>query len=321
MNALLGLVDAVMDRSLVLGYTRIGYRLRRNWWPADPVPGALTGKAVLITGGTSGIGKAAARRCAELGATVHLVGRDAERGQQAVDELERAVPTGKFVLEHCDLGSSAAVRAFADDFGHRVPALHALVHNAGTMAPERTETAEGHEVTLATHVLGPFLLTSLLRPTLRDAPAPRIVFMSSGGMYGQPLRDDDPEYRDGDYSGPGAYARTKRMQVVLAEMWADEVVRDGIAVHSMHPGWVDTPGVRKYLPRFRALTRLVIRTPAEGADTMVWLVATDAAQEHPGQFWHDRAPRPTHYLRRTRENAGQRARLWKFCSDAVGHAP
>ena len=321
MSALVSVVDTVLDRSIVPGYTRIGYGLRRAWWPADPEPGSLAGWSVLITGGTSGIGQAGARRCAELGATVHVAGRSPERGEEAVAQLRRAVPAGEFVFERCDVGSLAGVREFADDFCGRVSALHALVHNAGTMPPERTETPEGHEVTLATHVLGPFLLTGLLRSVLSAAAAPRVVFMSSGGMYGQPLRDDDPEYRHGDYSGTTAYARTKRMQVVLASMWAGELVSDGIAVHSMHPGWVDTPGVRTNLPTFRALTRPIIRTPAEGADTMVWLVASDAAQEHPGQFWHDRAPRPTHYLGRTREEPGQRSHLWSFCSDAVGYAP
>ena len=94
--------------------------------------------------------------------------------------------------------------------------------------------------------------------------------MSSGGMYAQRLTDD-VEFRDDSYSGTAAYARTKRMQVVLAHMWAYRLADAGVAVHAMHPGWVDTPGVRTYLSTFRALTRPVIRTADQGADTLVWL--------------------------------------------------
>ena len=90
-----------------------------------------------------------------------------------------------------------------------------LVHNAGVMPPERQETADGHEVALATHVLGPLLLTELLRPVLRGRERSRVVLVSSGGMYAQKLPAHDPEYLNGSYSGTTAYARTKRMQVAL----------------------------------------------------------------------------------------------------------
>lgn len=102
-----------------------------------------------------------------------------------------------------------------------------------------------------------------------------------------------------------------------AEQLADELASDGIAVHSMHPGWVDTPGVRTFLPKFRTVTRPVIRTPEEGADTLVWLIAGDAATQQAGKFWHDRATRPTHYSNRTRESGLQRRRFRDFCRQAT----
>ena len=82
-------------------------------------------------------------------------------------------------------------------------------------------------------------------------------------MYAQRLTDD-LEFRRDSYSGTAAYARTKRMQVILAQLWADRLAETGIAAHAMHPGWVDTPGVRTYLPIFRTLTRPIIRPPAQG---------------------------------------------------------
>ena len=116
--------------------------------------------------------------------------------------------------------------------------------------------------------------------------------MSSGGMYTTPLSADDLESLDGEYDGVRVYARTKRMQVVLAAQWARRLEGTGIRVESTHPGWVETPGVAEALPTFRRLTKPLLRDVADGADTAVWLVATrpESGGEH---FWHDRAQRPT----------------------------
>ena len=218
---------------------------------------------VLITGATSGIGRAAAARCAALGATVHLLGHNTARATEALQWLAAQVPAGRFELELCDLQSLADVRRFADDFATQHDSLDALAHNAGVYSEHRQETPEGHERTYGVHVLAPHLLNHALAPLLSRAPAPRVVVMSSGGMYAQRLTDD-VEFRDDSYSGTAAYARTKRMQVVLAHMWAYRLADAGVAVHAMHPGWVDTPGVRTYLSTFRALTRPVIRTRGAG---------------------------------------------------------
>lgn len=308
------LLDRALDVTVVPGYSRIGYVVRRRHW--DPLPDrALDGRAVLLTGGTSGLGLAAAEACARLGATVHLLGRDRGRGDEAARGIRERVPNAEIVVEECDLGSQKAVAAFAEDFAARVPRLDGLVHNAGLMVQERTETAEGHELTLSVHVLGPHLLTALLLPTL--TPGSRVVFVSSGGMYAQPLPVTDPEFHTGTYSGTTAYARAKRMQVVLAEEWAERLADSGVGVHAMHPGWADTPGVRTHLPRFRMLTRPLLRSSEEGADTVVWLLAEPVLDPSTGGFWMDREVRPTHFLGRHQESATDRQRFWAFCRDAV----
>ena len=112
------------------------------------------------------------------------------------------------------------------------------------------------------------------------------------------------------YKGSVAYARTKRAQVVLTEMWAERFAARGIVAHSMHPGWADTPGVSHSLPTFAKLTAPILRTPEQGADTIVWLAADPEPAGVTGLFWHDRAPRPTHRLRSTTERPGERERLW-----------
>jgi NAD(P)-dependent dehydrogenase (short-subunit alcohol dehydrogenase family) len=309
-----GVVDRLLDRTVLPGYSRIGYHLRRRGW--SPIAErALEGRRILVTGGKSGLGLATVEACARLGATVHLLGRDRQRGESAARGVRRRVPNAEVVVEECDLGSLPAVADFAAGFAARVPALDGLVHNAGVMTEQRTETHEGHELTLTVHVLGPHLLTSVLRPTLTAGA--RVVFVASGGMYAEALAVDDPEYREGDFSGVTAYARAKRMQVVLAERWAEELADTGVGVHVMHPGWADTPGVRSSLPRFRRLTRPILRTPEEGADTIVWLLAEPALDPATGGFWMDRAPRPTHFLGRHQESASDRERFWEYAGRAV----
>jgi NAD(P)-dependent dehydrogenase (short-subunit alcohol dehydrogenase family) len=198
--------------------------------------------------------------------------------------------------------------------------LDVLVNNAGVMAGERALSADGIELTFATNVLGPFLLTSLLAPLLAESAPARIINVSSGGMYAQRIDVDDLQTARQHYDGPRVYARTKREEVILTELWAERLRGDGIVVHAMHPGWAETPGVESSLPRFHKLTRRVLRTPQEGADTIVWLACAQEPGRSTGSFWHDRRRRPTHVLPWTREREGDRERLWEECERLSGRS-
>lgn len=303
-------VDTALDRTVAPGYSRIGLAVRRRLpgWPADPPGDALAGRHVLVTGATSGLGTATARGLADLGAHVHLVVRDPgkARGWGA-----------RATVWQCDVSDLDDVRRFAEGLLASGVRLHGAVHNAGVMPPRRTESPQGHELTMALHVLGPVLMTELLLPACE--PGARVVLVTSGGMYGQALRDDDPEYRTGDYSPAQAYARSKRAQVELLAPLQERWGGRGIGVHATHPGWADTPGVQESLPRFRTLTRPILRDAEGGADTTVWLVATSPAPAPEGAgLWHDRRRRPTSLLRRTRTTDEQRERFWAWTRGAAG---
>jgi dehydrogenase/reductase SDR family member 12 len=312
------LLDSALDRSL-LGYGNVGYLLRSRGWPdRDPPPGALKGKTAIVTGARTGLGKATTIGLVALGARVHMIVRGRDAGEAARADILAQAPGAEILVEECDLSRLGSVRAFAERFHGP---LHLLVHNAGVMPERRQLTDEGNELTLATHVLGPHLLTGLLAPTLAAAAPSRVIWVSSGGMYAQALQVDDLQSEHDSYRAAIVYARTKRMQVVLAEEWARRLEPDGVVVHAMHPGWVDTPGIARGLPTFRTITRPLLRTPQQGADTVVWLAAAERPAHCTGRFWHDRAPRPTHYLARTRETPAERQALWDACRQLTGMPP
>jgi NAD(P)-dependent dehydrogenase (short-subunit alcohol dehydrogenase family) len=132
-------------------------------------------------------------------------------------------------------------------------------------------------------------------------------------MYTRRLQLADPQWQERSYDGVLAYAETKRAQVVLAELWAEVLDGTTVRAHSMHPGWADTPSVASSLPLFRRITRAILRTPAEGADTVVWLAASPRARETNGRFYFDRVPRRTHWLPGTRESQADRRAFWELC--------
>jgi len=311
------LLDDVLDRTVVAGFTSLGYRIRSRGWSASALP-RMDGKVVLVTGASSGLGLAAAEGFARLGATVWLVVRSRERGEQARLRIAERCGNDDLHVGLCDLSELESVRQFAEHFRDQASRLDVLVNNAGVMTEAREVSADGIELTFATNVVGPFLLTNLLMPLLEKSAPARIINVSSGGMYTQKLRVDDLQSELGEFDGPKAYARTKRAEVILTEIWAEQLAGTGVVVHSMHPGWADTPGVRSSLPRFYAVTRPLLRTPAQGADTIVWLGAATEPGLSSGRLWHDRRPRSTNWLPSTRETRQERERLLAECARLSG---
>jgi len=307
------LIDKAMDTAIVPGFSNIGYRIRKRSW--EPITESLSGRTVVVTGATSGLGKAAATELVRLGADMILVGRNPDKTEAVHGEIAAATGSDRVRHELADLSLMSDVRDLADRLLANEPEIHVLVNNAGTLFPERSVTAEGIDSTLATNLLGHFLLTNLLIPRMVESAPARIINVSSGGMYGQRISIPNLQNDRGEYKGSAAYARTKRGQVILTEMWADQLADRGVTVNAMHPGWADTPGVVGALPTFHKITKPFLRRPDEGADTIVWLAAGAEAAGQTGRFWHDRRPRSTHRSKRTVESPGDRAARWQALVD------
>lgn len=300
---------------MIGSFDRLGFARHRRSFVAADLDVDLAGKNCLVTGGNAGLGRATAEALARRGAQLWLLCRDAERGAVARAELRQRTGVSQIELEVIDVSDLVSIRQFATRWGER--RIDILVHNAGVLPATRQLTAAGLELTLATHVIGPHLLTSLLQPALAAAPSSRVIFVSSGGMYTQRLSLQDLDWKSRAYDGVTAYAQTKRMQVVLAARWAEQLGHHGGVAYSMHPGWADTQSVRTSLPRFHKWLGPLLRSSEEGADTIVWLAVKRPNPEPNGAFFFDRKQRSTHYLPGTRESIAEVNALWALCQRHV----
>ena len=304
------LPDALLDRTVIASYTNLGFALRSPRWDESDLA-AMDGKVVLVTGATSGLGEAAASGFARLGASVWLVARSRERGEDARTRIAEQTGSDDVHVGICDLSDLRSVRRFAEQCEAGPGRLDVLVNNAGVLTEERSLSRDGIELTLATNVVGPFLLTKLLMPLLlRSAPA-RVINVSSGGMYTQGLHVEDLQSARGRFRGTAAYARS--------QAHAGGAERAVGARGSRARGWWSTrctrvgstrPGCAIRCPAFTESCDGCCAHPQQGADTIVWLGSAPQAAQISGSFWFDRARRPTHLLPWGAESEQDRRRLW-----------
>ncbi len=314
-------LDDLLELTVVGSFTRIGYAIRRrshDWKTLRAA--ALRGTTVLVTGPTSGLGRAATDEIAELGARVILVGRNVEKLTRVADELRARHDEDRFPIVEADLGSLASIRSAVDRILATEDRLDALIDNAGAIFPERRVGPDGIEASLALLVVGPFAMTAGVLPLLESTPGSRVIGVTSGGMYTQSLDLDDLQWERSaaEYSGSKAYARAKRAQVALVREWSRRTAAGGTRFNTMHPGWADTPGLAEMLPAFHRLMGPLLRTPAEGIDTLVWLTADPDAGIPDGRLFLDRRERPFDRIPSTRLDANDRRRLWDAIVDLAG---
>ena len=313
--------SSLLDTAIVPGFSRIGFlaRSRINHW--DQVSSYdLSGKVVVITGPTSGLGKECVRILAPTGAQLVLVARNKEKCEDVISSVRNICTGPEPVCVVAEMGDLPSVGRAAREIATHFAQVFAIVHNAGALLNSREVSPQGIEQTVASHVLGPHLLTTVLLPNL-IATQGRVVTVSSGGMYSAELPNIDGkrtlEMRPDIYNGSKQYAIAKRAQVTLNEIWATK--ERAVHFDSMHPGWADTPGVQESIPAFRRITKPILRSAQQGADTIAWLAAVQPIPGPSGAFWSDREVRSIHKLPMTRrsDTAQARTNLWNWCNQAI----
>ena len=313
-----GWISYAADRSMVLAapsFTERGYLALDDKAHSE----FMDDRVVVVTGATSGIGEAIAAEYARLGASVVLVGRDSEKlaaSRQRVQDF--ADGDGERIhTEQADLLDVAATTALGSRLVEKFAKIDVLVNNAGALFQEHALTGDGFERSLAINLVAPFVLTETLMPALLAADG-RVVNMSSGGMYLQPLVLDDLNFENETFSGNKAYARAKRGLVALTRHWARRYGDAGVNFNAMHPGWVATPGVTESLPGFDKVMGRMLRDARMGADTAVWLGAARAARDCQGEFFLDRTPHPTAVLPNTAVRPSDAQTLYGWLRNETG---
>ena len=278
----------------------------------------MSGKVVLITGGTSGIGKAAAVELAGMGAEVVVTGRNAERGREAVGEIRARSGSDAVSLLLADLSTQAGVRETAEEFRRGHDRLDVLVNNAGVIQQKRSETADGIETTLAINHLAPFLLTNLLLDLLKESAPSRIVTTSSDAERFGKMDFDDLQSRK-RYRAFAAYRLTKLANIMFTFELAERLEGTGVTATCFHPGAVNTSfgagNGGAFSLMFNAF-KPFMRSPEKGADTLVYLASSPDVEGMTGKYLSDRKIRvpssPVVY------DAEARRKLWEISEDLTG---
>ena len=276
----------------------------------------MGGKVALVTGGTSGIGKATAMALAAMGADVVVVGRDRERGERAAEEI-RAQTGGRVDLALADLSSQAEVRNLAEEFRRRYDRLDVLVNNAGLVQSTRTETVDGLESTFATNHLAPFLLTNLLLDVLKGSAPSRIVTVSSEAERWGNIDFDDLQSKK-RYRGFPVYGMTKLANIMFTYELPERLQGTGVTATCMHPGAVNTRFGTNNTGPMTILFRLfkpLMRTPEQGADTVIWLASSPEVEGVSGRYYVDRKPVEP---KKIANDPDARRRLWKESERLTG---
>jgi dehydrogenase/reductase SDR family member 12 len=298
-------INQLLDSTIIFSFDHSGFK-RHCPKPLESVD--LSGRHGIVTGASSGIGLVTAKELIQQGMDCELIGRDLEKLENSFNfdpAMSNAQPYG---LDMADLK-----RVYSFALNEVKTPIDLLIHNAGNMPLSLTITKDGFEQMFASQVLGPFILTKALADSGKLREGCRIIFVSSGGMYLQKLDLSDLLFEKNTYDKYAGYANAKRAQVILNELFSEKYPQ--YLFSAMHPGWADTPGVRYSMPLFKKLLNKRLRSPEEGADTILWLATTP---DYPnGKFWFDRKEAKTTIFNFKRSSKEEEESLWKYCESIL----
>jgi NAD(P)-dependent dehydrogenase (short-subunit alcohol dehydrogenase family) len=281
------------------------------------VSGPMAGKTVLITGGTSGIGRATALGLARMGAHLAITGRDRVRTEDAAREI-RAAGGGQVDVFVADLSSQSEVRRLAEEVLQNISRIDVLINNVGGYWDTRHVTVDGRERTFALNHLAPFLLTNLLLDRLKQTAPARVVTVSSNAHAMGRIEFDDLQ-GEGSYSGARAYNQSKLANVLFSYELARRLSATSVTANALHPGVVSTsfgaedPATvqRVFIP----FLRVFMKSPARGATTSIHLASAPELEQVTGRYFANSQ------LKKSSERSYDRAaaaRLWQVSADLVG---
>lgn len=278
--------------------------------------GTMTGKTVLVTGATGGIGLATAAGLVGLGARVGIVGRDADRSEAAANQLRAS--GGHVDVFVADVSSQDEVRRLASEVLTAYPHLDVLVNNVGGYWATRHSTVDGLERTFAVDHLAPFLLTNLLLDRLRASTPARVVTVSSGAQAMGRIDFDDLQGEQ-DYSGQRAYNQSKLANVMFTYELARRLAGSGVTANALHPGVVRTNFGREDSKGWMRLMLPVIRpfmkSPEHGAATSIHLASSAEVEGVTGRYFANSKPKASS---KASQDTAAAARLWDVSSELVG---
>jgi NAD(P)-dependent dehydrogenase (short-subunit alcohol dehydrogenase family) len=247
----------------------------------------MQGKTIVITGATSGIGRVAAERLAEMGARIVLVGRDKARTAATLDQLRAKAPGQAHSAHLADLGRLSEMKRVGAEIARAEPRIDVLVNNAGAIFARRTLTEDGLEKTFALNHMAYFVLTQLLRPCLEAAGEARIVNTSSAAHQNATLDLDDLQSAKA-YGAMKAYCRSKLCNILFTRELARRLAGSRITANSLHPGFVSTrfgDEAGGLISRFVGLAKLLAISADEGAKTIVYLATSPHVARTSGRYF------------------------------------
>ena len=249
----------------------------------------MNGRICLVTGGTNGIGKSTAQELAQMGATVIIVGRDAQKTSRVVNEIRATSGNPKVRPMLADLSSQLDVRRLADEFKSQYAHLHVLINNAGAVFMKRQLSMDGIEMTFALNHLAYFLLTDLLLDTLKASAPARIINVSSNAHTSGKIEFDNLQGEQ-IYS-PRVYENSKLANILFTTELARRLQGTGVTVNALHPGFTATGFARNNGKAIAALVSifapLVARSPAKGAETSIYLASSPSVEGLSGEYFYD----------------------------------
>jgi len=279
-------------------------------------------KTIVVTGATSGIGRATALGLAKLGSRLILVGRDAGRAEETSAEIQDVTGRKDVEVVRGDFARLAEVRRVADELLARTEAIHVLVNNAGVTMMKRTTTPDGFETTFAVNHLGYFLFTGLLLPRLRAAaPGARIVNVASDAHRWGALDFDDLQ-NEREYKAMKVYGQSKTANILYTRELARRLAGSGVTVNALHPGAVATRLGRGSGPLFDLVQRaigLFMKSPEQGAATSIHLASAPEVEGVNGRYFADKKEKQP--MPHASDDALAK-RLWQISEDLTGfHYP